>query len=52
MNSATAIGVWRIVILAQAFLSKTVTEDAMYSIGFCCSAIEVNVAVVTACGLS
>jgi hypothetical protein len=52
MNSATAIGVWRIAILAQAFLSKTVTEDATYSIGFCRSSIEVNVAVVTACGLS
>ncbi|KAJ5296980.1 uncharacterized protein N7443_007873 [Penicillium atrosanguineum] len=49
---ATAIGVWRIIILAQAFLSNTVTPDATYSIGFCSSAIEVNVAVVTACGPS
>ncbi|KAJ5668315.1 uncharacterized protein N7477_006885 [Penicillium maclennaniae] len=49
---ATAIGVWRIIILAQAFLSKTVSPDATYSIGFCSFAIEVNVAVVTACGPS
>ncbi|KAJ5162210.1 hypothetical protein N7492_007602 [Penicillium capsulatum] len=49
---ATAIGVWRIIILAQAFLSSTRDPDASYSIGFCSSAVEVNVAVVTACGPS
>ncbi|OOQ85092.1 hypothetical protein PEBR_31330 [Penicillium brasilianum] len=49
---ATAIGVWRIVILAEGFLSNKVNLDPTYSIGFCSSAIEVNVAVVTACGPS
>lgn len=52
LDSATAIGVWRIVVLAEAFLSNKVTPDATYSIGFCSSAIEVNVAVITACGPS
>ena len=51
-SRATAIGVWRIVILAQAFLSNKIDTDFTYSIGFCSSAIEVNVAVVTACGPS
>lgn len=51
-HSATAIGVWRIVILAQAFLSHTPNPDPTYSIGFTSSAIEVNVAVITACGPS
>ncbi|KAJ5768081.1 hypothetical protein N7533_000664 [Penicillium manginii] len=49
---ATAIGVWRIIILAEAFLSHKVVKDPTYSIGFVSSAIEVNVAVVTACGPS
>ncbi|KAF3390291.1 hypothetical protein F1880_009130 [Penicillium rolfsii] len=49
---ATAIGVWRIVILAQGFFSKTVNPDPTWDIGFCSSAVEVNVAVVTACGPS
>ncbi|KGO77365.1 Aldehyde dehydrogenase, N-terminal [Penicillium italicum] len=49
---ATAVGVWRIIILAQGFLSNTPNLDPTYSIGFCSSAIEVNVAVVTACGPS
>ncbi|CAG8898845.1 unnamed protein product [Penicillium egyptiacum] len=49
---ATAVGVWRIVILAQGFLSHTPGPDPTYAIGFCSSAIEVNVAVVTACGPS
>ncbi|CAG7937037.1 unnamed protein product [Penicillium nalgiovense] len=49
---ATAIGVWRIIILAQGFFSRTPNPDATYGIGFCSSAIEVNVAVVTACGPS
>ncbi|KAJ5111066.1 hypothetical protein N7532_001601 [Penicillium argentinense] len=49
---ATAIGVWRIVILAEGFLSHKIVTDATYSIGFCSSAIEVNVAVVTACAPS
>lgn len=51
-HSATAIGVWRIVILAQAFLSHTPNPDPTYSIGFTSSAIEVNVAVITACAPS
>lgn len=50
--SATAIGVWRIIILAEGFLSHKVVSDPTYSIGFVSSAIEVNVAVVTACGPS
>ncbi|KAJ6098343.1 hypothetical protein N7499_002717 [Penicillium canescens] len=49
---ATAIGVWRIVILAQVFLTHEVNLDPTYNIGFCSSAIEVNVAVITACGPS
>ncbi|KAJ5248351.1 hypothetical protein N7497_008412 [Penicillium chrysogenum] len=49
---ATAIGVWRVIILAKGFLSHTPNPDATYGIGFCSSAIEVNVAVVTACGPS
>ncbi|KAJ6018999.1 hypothetical protein N7522_001066 [Penicillium canescens] len=49
---ATAIGVWRIVILAQVFLTHKVNLDPTYNIGFCSSAIEVNVAVITACGPS
>ncbi|CAI7611936.1 unnamed protein product [Penicillium viridicatum] len=50
---ATAIGIWRIIILAQEFLSHTPNPGPTYSIGFCSSAVEVNVAaVVTACGPS
>ncbi|CAG7954713.1 unnamed protein product [Penicillium salamii] len=49
---ATAIGVWRIIILAQGFIAKIDNPDPTYSIGFCSSAIEVNLAVITACGPS
>ncbi|KAI2754014.1 hypothetical protein DTO006G1_8756 [Penicillium roqueforti] len=49
---ATAVGVWRIVMLAQAFLSNTPNPDPTYAIGFCSSAVEINVAVVSACGPS
>ena len=52
LNSATAIGVWRIIILAEAFFPTSVNKDSTYGIGFCSSAVEVNVAVVTACGPS
>lgn len=51
-NRATAVGVWRIVMLAQAFLSNTPNPDPTYAIGFCSSAVEINVAVVSACGPS
>ncbi|KAJ5613662.1 hypothetical protein N7528_007316 [Penicillium herquei] len=49
---ATAIGIWRIIILAQGFFPTHVVKDATYSIGFCSSAVEVNVAVITACAPS
>ncbi|KAL5361293.1 hypothetical protein BJX96DRAFT_82992 [Aspergillus floccosus] len=51
---ATAIGVWRIVILAQAFFPdpKHLNPDPTYSVGFCSSAVEVNVAVMSACAPS
>ncbi|KAJ5766807.1 uncharacterized protein N7511_004423 [Penicillium nucicola] len=49
---ATAIGVWRIIILANAFISKKKNLDPTYAVGFCSSAVEVNVAVVTACAPS
>ncbi|KAJ5652294.1 hypothetical protein N7507_009720 [Penicillium longicatenatum] len=49
---ATAIGVWRIIILAKAFFPTGPVEDPTFSIGFCSSAVEVNVAVITACGPS
>ncbi|KAL4897523.1 hypothetical protein BDV59DRAFT_167930 [Aspergillus ambiguus] len=51
---ATAIGVWRIVILAQAFFPDPdhPNPDPTYSVGFCSSAVEVNVAVLTACAPS
>ncbi|KAF9889853.1 hypothetical protein FE257_006943 [Aspergillus nanangensis] len=51
---ATAIGVWRIVILAQAFFPDPnhPNPDPTYSVGFSSSAIEVNVAVMTACAPS
>lgn len=51
-NSATAIGVWRIIILAKAFFPTGPVEDPTFGIGFCSSAIEVNVAVITACAPS
>ncbi|KAJ5288664.1 hypothetical protein N7478_001694 [Penicillium angulare] len=49
---ATAVGVWRIVILAEAFFPTHAPKDPTFSIGFCSSAVEVNVAVVTACAPS
>ncbi|KAJ6114908.1 hypothetical protein N7486_000686 [Penicillium sp. IBT 16267x] len=49
---ATAIGVWRIIILAEAFFPTGPVEDSTYGIGFCSSAVEVNVAVITACAPS
>ncbi|CAI7578587.1 unnamed protein product [Penicillium glandicola] len=49
---ATAIGVWRIIVLAQVFLTDTTNPDPTYSIAFCSSAVEVNVAVAAACGPS
>ncbi|KAJ5153174.1 uncharacterized protein N7482_009652 [Penicillium canariense] len=49
---ATAIGVWRIVILAQVFVAHEISSDPTYAIGFVSSAIEVNVAVITACAPS
>ena len=39
-------------MLAQAFLSHTPDPDPTYVIGFCSSAVEINVAVVSACGPS
>ncbi|KAJ5538181.1 hypothetical protein N7513_006132 [Penicillium frequentans] len=49
---ATAIGVWRIIILAKAFFPTGPVEDSTFGIGFCSSAVEVNVAVITACAPS
>ncbi|GES57698.1 succinate-semialdehyde dehydrogenase, mitochondrial [Aspergillus terreus] len=51
---ATAIGVWRIVILAAAFFPDPNhrNPDPTYSVGFCSSAVEVNVAVMSACAPS
>ncbi|EPS26843.1 hypothetical protein PDE_01782 [Penicillium oxalicum 114-2] len=49
---ATAIGVWRIVILAQAFIVKAPNPDPTYDISFVSSAVECNVAVITACAPS
>ncbi|KAJ5998986.1 hypothetical protein N7451_006796 [Penicillium sp. IBT 35674x] len=49
---ATAIGVWRIIILAKAFFPTGPVEDPTFGIGFCSSAVEVNVAVITACAPS
>ncbi|KAJ5726289.1 uncharacterized protein N7483_007646 [Penicillium malachiteum] len=49
---ATAIGIWRIVILAEAYFPTHTVKDPTYSIGFCSSAVEVNVAVITACAPS
>ncbi|PYH68070.1 uncharacterized protein BO88DRAFT_465114 [Aspergillus vadensis CBS 113365] len=46
---ATGVGVWRIVLLAQGFFPTHPVYDATYSIGFCSSAVEVHVAVLTAC---
>ncbi|EAW09305.1 uncharacterized protein ACLA_035080 [Aspergillus clavatus NRRL 1] len=48
---ATAIGVWRIISLAQ-FFSVAPNPDPTYNINFCSSAIEVNVAVMAACAPS
>lgn len=39
-------------ILARVFIAKTKNLDPTYAIGFCSSAVEVNVAVVTACAPS
>ncbi|KAJ6157574.1 hypothetical protein N7470_005166 [Penicillium chermesinum] len=49
---ATGIGVWRLVVLAGVFFPSSVNPDPTYAISFCSSAIEVNVAVITACGPS
>ncbi|RAK94982.1 uncharacterized protein BO80DRAFT_498104 [Aspergillus ibericus CBS 121593] len=46
---ATGVGVWRIVLLAEAFFPSHPVYDATYSIGFCSSAVEVHVAVMAAC---
>src|ERR1700754_1872923 len=48
---ATAIGIWRLVILIQLFYGKP-SADPTYAISFCVSSIEVNVAVISACGPS
>ncbi|PWY73067.1 hypothetical protein BO70DRAFT_413827 [Aspergillus heteromorphus CBS 117.55] len=45
----TGAGVWRLALLIQAFYPSHPVHDASYSIGFCSSAMEVNVAVVAAC---
>lgn len=52
MYRATAIGVWRVIILAGAYFPKGPNPDPTYSIGYSSSAIEANVAVITACGPS
>ncbi|RAH78612.1 hypothetical protein BO86DRAFT_290436, partial [Aspergillus japonicus CBS 114.51] len=46
---ATAIGIWRIILLANGFFPTHPVTDATYAIGFCSSAVEVHVAVVAAC---
>ncbi|OJJ48039.1 hypothetical protein ASPZODRAFT_166097 [Penicilliopsis zonata CBS 506.65] len=49
---ATAVGIWRVIILAEGFLSNATDSDPTYSIGFCSSAVEINVAILTACAPS
>lgn len=46
----TAVGIYRMVILVQAFFPTTPSLDPTYSIGFCTSAVETNLAIMTACG--
>jgi len=49
INSATGVGAWRLDQLVEAFFPSSVNMDYTYSIGFVSSAIEVNVAVISAC---
>ncbi|KAJ5469714.1 hypothetical protein N7539_009332 [Penicillium diatomitis] len=49
---ATAIGVWRLVILTQGFILHMPNPDPTYNISFVSSAIECNTAVLTACAPS
>lgn len=49
MKSATGVGAWRLDQLVEAFFPTSVNLDYTYSIGFVSSAIEVNVAVISAC---
>ncbi|KAF7718718.1 Uncharacterized protein PECH_004300 [Penicillium ucsense] len=49
---ATAIGVWRLVILTRGFILHVPNPDPTYDISFVSSAIECNTAVLTACAPS
>ncbi|KAL1980808.1 hypothetical protein VTN96DRAFT_3503 [Rasamsonia emersonii] len=49
---ATAIGCWRLAQLVQVFFPSSVDPDPTYNIGFASSAVEVNTAVIAACGPS
>ncbi|GAM40104.1 hypothetical protein TCE0_034f12193 [Talaromyces pinophilus] len=46
---ATGVGAWRLDQLIEAFFPTSVNMDYTYSIGFVSSAVEVNVAVISAC---
>ncbi|KAJ5780428.1 hypothetical protein N7457_005588 [Penicillium paradoxum] len=49
---ATGVGVWRIILIVQSYMHLATDPDPTYSIAICSSAVEVNVAIVTACAPS
>lgn len=49
-HSVTAVSIVRLYFLQKQFVDKD--PDANYSLGFCVSSIECNLAIITACGPS
>ncbi|KAL1962677.1 hypothetical protein VTN77DRAFT_9311 [Rasamsonia byssochlamydoides] len=49
---ATGVGCWRLAQLVEAFFPSSPNPDPTYNIGFASSAVEVNTAVIAACGPS
>ena len=47
--AVTAIGLYRMILLIGAFFPTTPNPDPTYSIGFVSSAVETNIAILTAC---
>jgi hypothetical protein len=52
LDRVTVVSIWRLVIFVRAFFTNRDNPDPTYSIGFCISAIEINIAVLCACGPS
>lgn len=46
----TAVGIYRVYLLVSVYFPTSVNKDPTYNIGFCTSAVETNLAILTACG--